>query len=105
MRLKFAKKAGGLAMAGLLFGVLFAKGAAAQNPDTLMPEASAAKAKQILSDLINALGGAAYLEIKESDCEGRLARFGHAGELTGFTNFKTLSNGRVYWVNNNLPSA
>ena len=46
---------------------------------------------QICQDLINALGGAAYLEIKESDCEGRLARFGHSGELTGYTNFK------VYW--------
>ena len=56
-----------------------------------MPEASTAKAKQILQDLVNALGGAAYLEIKESDCEGRLARFGHNGELTGYTNFK------VYW--------
>lgn len=86
MRLKFAKK-----MAAVLLGVLFTTRAAAQNPETLMPEASAARAKQILQDLVNALGGAAYLEIKESDCEGRLARFGHNGELTGYTNFK------VYW--------
>jgi hypothetical protein len=78
-------------LAAVLLGVLFATRAAAQNPDTLMPEASTAKAKQILQDLVNALGGAAYLEIKESDCEGRLARFGHNGELTGYTNFK------VYW--------
>ena len=91
MRLKFAKKRSGLALAAVLLGVLFATRAAAQNPDTLMPEASTAKAKQILQDLVNALGGAAYLEIKESDCEGRLARFGHNGELTGYTNFK------VYW--------
>lgn len=53
-----------------------------------MPEASAAKAKQVLQDLINAFGGPAYLEIQESDCEGRMARFGHNGELTGYTNFK-----------------
>jgi hypothetical protein len=86
VRLKFAKK-----MAAVLLGVLFTTRAAAQNPETLMPEASAARAKQILQDLVNALGGAAYLEIKESDCEGRLARFGHNGELTGYTNFK------VYW--------
>jgi len=91
VRLKFAKKRSGLALAAVLLGVLFATRAAAQNPDTLMPEASTAKAKQILQDLVNALGGAAYLEIKESDCEGRLARFGHNGELTGYTNFK------VYW--------
>lgn len=60
----------------------------AQNPDTLMPEQSAAKAKQILQQLTDALGGAGYLEVRESDCEGRLSRFGHNGELTGFTNFK-----------------
>jgi len=91
VRLKFAKKRSGLALAAVLLGVLFTTRAAAQNPETLMPEASAARAKQILQDLVNALGGAAYLEIKESDCEGRLARFGHNGELTGYTNFK------VYW--------
>jgi outer membrane lipoprotein-sorting protein len=61
---------------------------AAQNPDTLLPEQSAARAKQILQQLIDALGGARYLNVRESDCEGRLARFGHNGELTGYTNFK-----------------
>jgi hypothetical protein len=65
--------------------------AMAQNPDTLMPEASTAKAKEILGQLINALGGDNYLVIRESACEGRLARFGHNGELTGYVNFK------VYW--------
>jgi outer membrane lipoprotein-sorting protein len=60
----------------------------AQNPDTMMPEQSAAKAKQILQQLTDALGGAGYLEVRESDCEGRLARFGHSGELIGYTNFK-----------------
>ena len=80
-----------LVAAAVLFGAPCVQRAVAQNAETLMPEASAAKAKQILQDLINALGGAAYLEIKESDCEGRLARFGHSGELTGYTNFK------VYW--------
>ncbi|HEX4379168.1 MAG TPA: hypothetical protein VH022_03995, partial [Candidatus Acidoferrum sp.] len=60
----------------------------AQNPDTLMPEQSAAKGKQILQQLIDGLGGPTYLEVKDSDCEGRLARFGHNGEMTGYTNFK-----------------
>jgi outer membrane lipoprotein-sorting protein len=63
----------------------------AQNPDTLMPDASTARAKQVLQQLTDALGGPSYLEVRESACEGRLARFGHAGELNGFTNFK------VYW--------
>jgi outer membrane lipoprotein-sorting protein len=91
VRLKFAKRMGCLVAAAVLLGAPWAPRAAAQNAETLMPEASAAKAKQILRDLINALGGAAYTDIKESACEGRLARFGHSGELTGYTNFK------VYW--------
>jgi hypothetical protein len=60
----------------------------AQNPDNLLPEQSAAKAKQILQKLTDALGGARYLNVRESACEGRLARFGHNSELTGYTNFK-----------------
>ena len=68
--------------------ILSAQLTSAQNPDTLLPEASTAKAKQILDQLINALGGPSYLDIRESDCEGRLARFGHNGELTGYTPFK-----------------
>ena len=78
---------GQLAAAGAC-GLLWCVSAAAQNPETLMPDASTAKAKQVLDDLVNAFGGPAYLEIRESDCEGRMARFGHAGDLTGYTNFK-----------------
>lgn len=57
---------------------------AAQRADTMMPEASTAKAKEILGDLINALGGPGYTEVRESNCLGRRALFGHNGELTGF---------------------
>jgi len=71
--------------AALFVGILSAP---AQNPDTLMPEASAARGKQILQQLIDAFGGPTYLDIRDSDCEGRLARFGHNGELSGYTNFK-----------------
>ena len=62
-----------------------------QNPETMMPEEREAKGKQILQQLITALGGPTYTEVKESECEGRLAQFGHAGDLTGYTPFK------VYW--------
>ncbi|HVS89287.1 MAG TPA: hypothetical protein VHF01_13840 [Candidatus Acidoferrum sp.] len=86
MRVKPAVFAAFLPSFVLLFMVL--PRGAAQNPDTLLPEQSAAKAKQILQQLIDALGGARYLHVRESDCEGRLARFGHNGELTGYTNFK-----------------
>jgi outer membrane lipoprotein-sorting protein len=65
--------------------------ARAQNPDNMMPEERTAKGKQLLEQLITALGGPTYLDVRESQCEGRLAQFGHSGELTGYTNF------RVYW--------
>jgi outer membrane lipoprotein-sorting protein len=58
--------------------------APAQRADTMMPEASTAKAKQLLSDLLNALGGPGYTEVRESNCQGRRALFGHNGEMTGF---------------------
>ncbi len=78
--------------AGLVFSALVLLGSAAilraQNPDTLMPEQSTAKGRQILDQLITGLGGPTYLDVKDSDCEGRLARFGHNGEMTGYTNFK-----------------
>jgi hypothetical protein len=96
VRLRFAHlrslKPARLFAAGIVFAALatggVVNGVRAQNPDTLMPEQSAAKAKQILQQLIDGLGGPTYLDVKDSDCEGRLARFGHNGEMTGYTNFK-----------------
>jgi len=61
--------------------------ASAQNPDTMMPEQSVAKGKQILADLINALGGPGYTEVRESQCQGRRVLFGHNGEPTGNIEF------------------
>lgn len=82
----------GLILAALLgCGALFAPATRAQNPESLMPEESAAKGKQLIQQLINGFGGSAYLEVQESSCEGRRASFGHNGELTGYSNFK------VYW--------
>jgi hypothetical protein len=62
--------------------------AAAQNPDTMMPEQSAAKAREILAQLIDALGGPSYTEVRERECDGRRANFGHGGELDGYIEFK-----------------
>jgi outer membrane lipoprotein-sorting protein len=62
--------------------------AVAQNPDTLLPEQSAAKGKQILAELINGLGGPGYTEARESECNGRRAVFGHDGGLMGYIDFK-----------------
>jgi hypothetical protein len=88
VRLRCAKTTKRCALAAVVCAALCAASASAQNPDTLMPEASAAKAKQILQKLVDAFGGPTYLDIRDSDCEGRLARFGHNGELSGYTNFK-----------------
>ena len=59
----------------------------AQNPQDMMPAESAAKAKEILQQAIQALGGMAYLNLRDATCEGRLSQFGHAGELNGFEKF------------------
>lgn len=83
MRLKFVQ----LASVFLFCCVAFASRAGGQNPETMMPEASTAKAKQVLAQLINALGGPAYLGVRETECTGRRALFGHSGELTGFIQF------------------
>jgi hypothetical protein len=88
VRLKSVKFFVGFALATALLVAFHANSAVAQNPDTLTPEVSTAKAKQILQQLIDALGGPTYMDIRDSDCEGRLARFGHNGELSGYTNFK-----------------
>jgi len=58
--------------------------ARAQNPDQIMPDASAAKAKAILQQAIDGLGGAAYLNVHNSECTGRYAQFQHSGEIGGY---------------------
>ena len=76
-----------IAVVILVIGATFASRASAQNPDTMMPEQSIAKGKQILSDVINALGGAGYTEVRESQCQGRRVLFGHNGEPIGNIEF------------------
>jgi hypothetical protein len=85
MRIKTTKFA--LQMAALLTGfvILFLLPAMrAQNPDELMPAASAAKAKAMLRQTIDTLGAAAYLNVHNSDCTGRFAQFQHSGEIGGY---------------------
>lgn len=84
MRMKFAQLAGRV----LLVGAFLVPVASAQNPDTMMPEQSVAKGKQVLADLINGFGGPGYTEVRESECQGRRAIFGHDGGLTGYIDFR-----------------
>jgi hypothetical protein len=61
--------------------------ASAQDDQFLMPEQSAAKAKGILDQAVEALGGTAYLNVHDSTCTGRIGSFDHAGDVTGFGKF------------------
>jgi len=71
-------------LAAAIAMLLFLPLARAQNPDQIMPDASAAKAKAILQQAIDGLGGAAYLNVHNSDCTGRFAQFQHSGEIGGY---------------------
>src|SRR5271163_2289441 len=64
-----------------------AASAAAQDDQFLMPEQSAAKARQILDQAVEALGGNTYLNVHDVTCSGRIGSFDHSGEVTGFGKF------------------
>jgi hypothetical protein len=82
------------AMACMIFVLGFAwaygRPANAGPPQEMLPEQSAAKAKQVLQQVIAALGGQTYLNVRDTQCNGRAAQFGTAGTLTGFTLFRDL---------------
>ena len=65
---------------------------AAAPAQEMLPEQSAAKAKQVLQQVITGLGGQAYLNVRDTQCDGRIAQFGTAGTLMGFSLF------RDYWL-------
>ena len=56
----------------------------------MLPDQSAAKARQLLQQVVTALGGQAYLNVRDTQCDGRIAQFGTAGTLLGFTLFHDL---------------
>jgi hypothetical protein len=70
-------------------GCLFtsARAYAQDQTEVLMPEESAAKAKQLIQTAVRALGGQAYLDVKDVECTGRLGQFGHNGDLNGYEKF------------------
>ncbi len=63
-----------------------------QHAEYMDPDKSAAKAKEILQQMIAGLGGQRFLQMKTSMCEGRRAQFGHNGETSGFIQAKTYWN-------------
>lgn len=66
--------------------------ASAGPAQEMLPEQSAAKARQLLQRVIAALGGQAYLNVRNTQCDGRIAQFGTAGTLMGFSYY------RDYWL-------
>jgi hypothetical protein len=76
----------------LLLGLAWAceRPATAYPAQEMLPEQSAAKAKQVLQQVITALGGQAYLNVRDTQCDGRAAQFGTAGTLMGFTLFRDI---------------
>lgn len=72
----------------LLVALLAPLGVHAQNPDTIAPEESEARARKILKQLTEALGGPAYLAMKDRQCDGRRAAIGHNGALAGYVQFR-----------------
>ncbi|MDE3111048.1 MAG: hypothetical protein KGL02_14060, partial [Acidobacteriota bacterium] len=67
--------------------VSVAPGAEAQDGQVLMPDQSAAKAKQILQAAVDALGGQTYLNVHDVTRTGTLGQFDHSGAVTGFERF------------------
>jgi hypothetical protein len=65
--------------------------ASAQNPESMSPDDNKAKARQLLNLSIQALGGSAYRNQSESDCEGRVAKFDRNGATLGYSMM------RSYW--------
>ncbi len=81
-----------MASLALVFGLATGYGmpAAARPGQELMPDQSATKAKAVVRQVIATLGGSAYLNVHDSDCEGRVAQFGSSGDLLGFTSYRDL---------------
>jgi hypothetical protein len=71
--------------------------------EVLLPEQSAAKAKAILQQTIDALGGPAYLNVHDVTCQGRISQFGHSGELNGFGHFADYAQPPFKDRTENLP--
>ena len=76
---------------------------AQDQTEVLMPEQSTARAKQLIRDGVEALGGQAYLNVTDVTCTGRLGQFGHNGDLTGYEKFIDYSKLPDKDRNENLP--
>ena len=79
------------------------RSAGAQDSEVLLPDQSAAKAKQIIQQAVQALGGPAYLNVHDVTCTGNLGQFDHSGQLSGFEKFVDYSEPPSKDRTENLP--
>lgn len=84
-------------------GFLATPARAQEATEILMPEQSAAQAKEFIRQAVQALGGSAYLHVNDATCIGRLGQFGHNGDLTGYEKFIDYSKLPDKDRNENLP--
>lgn len=79
-------------MARLIFALALAYACAipafAGQSQELSPEQS--KGRQVVRQVIAALGGQAYLNVRDTQCDGRAAQFGTTGTLMGFTLYRDI---------------
>jgi hypothetical protein len=86
VRLKIHAAMGAFALAGLSL-LAIPPAHAQEQTEVLMPEQSAAKAKELIQKAVQALGGREYLAVQDATCEGRVGSFGHNGDLMGYEKF------------------
>jgi len=81
-----------LACTILALGMAWACGrpSLAGQSQEMLPDESSAKGRQVVRQVIAALGGQNYLNVRDTQCDGRVAQFGTAGTLLGFTLFRDL---------------
>lgn len=77
-------------VAALLVALILVIGASPAKAQDLLPEQSVAKAKQLLQQVIAALGGDAYLNVHDMDCDGRVAQIGTNDEMMEYTLFRDM---------------
>ncbi len=79
-----------IALVGLMLALVLTMVSPSAKAQDLLPDQSAAKAKQLLRQVIAALGGDAYLNVHDMDCEGNVAQIGRNDELMGETLFRDM---------------
>jgi hypothetical protein len=82
MRIAARLAFGAIVFSGAHFAAV--RHARAQDAQVLMPDQSAAKAKQLVQQAIDALGGSAYLDVHDVTNNEQVSQFDHGGGLLGY---------------------